>query len=79
MKAARDALVSPIYVPSSEWDIIDTQVHRNSIIYEGYGDVPYDDVTFTIKVSRKETSYMFYMVGPCLILVGTTLFRYTFF
>ena len=77
LQAPTDSIVGPIYVPSSEWDIVDTDIQKNSVVYEGYGDVPYDDVTISVKISRKETSYMFYMVGPCLILVGTTLFSFS--
>ena len=77
LKSSRDPLLGPNYVPSSEWDIIDSQTKKNSVVYEGYGNVPYDDITLTLKISRQELSYMFYMVGPCLILVGTTLFSFS--
>ena len=44
---------------------------------QGYGDIPYDDVTFTIKMSRKGLSYLMFLVCPCLIVVSTTLFSFS--
>lgn len=71
------SILTNSYVPSTEWTVTKTEKKQNSIVYELYGSVPYDDVTYSIMILRKEASYMFYMITPCLMLVLTTLFSFS--
>lgn len=70
-------LITSHYIHSTEWDLINMNKSKNSIVYEGYGPIPYDDVTFEMKVSRVYLGYIFYMIAPCLLLIMTTLFSFS--
>ena len=48
---------------------INSQVTHHSVCYKHYGNIPYQDLTFTIKMSRKGFAYLFYLVFPCLIVI----------
>ena len=70
-------VITESFIPSTEWSVIEANVKHHSLVYEHYGHVPYDDVTYTIRILRKEASYIFYMITPCLMLVFTTLFSFS--
>ena len=77
LKADDKPVISDNFIPSTEWDVIEAKIVHHSLVYEHYGHVPYDDVTYIISMLRKETSYLFYMITPCLMLVLTTLFSFS--
>ena len=41
------------YIPSPEWELVEGLANHHSICYHGYGDIPYDDITYTVKMYRK--------------------------
>ena len=65
------------YIASPEWNIITLKSKTHSIVYEHYGSVPYDDITFQIKMARTSLGYMLYMIAPCFVLVTTTFFSFS--
>ena len=68
-------LLGANFIPSSEWNIEEVKTRVHSVCYSD--TIPYDDVTFTLKISREGLSYVFFMVTPCLIVVFTTLFSFS--
>ena len=70
-------LVGKNYIPSSEWYIENIRWRVHTVCYKNSGGVPFEDITFTLTISREGLSYLFFMVTPCLIVVLTTLFSFS--
>ncbi|XP_046582914.1 LOW QUALITY PROTEIN: neuronal acetylcholine receptor subunit alpha-5-like [Haliotis rubra] len=60
------------YIPSNEWDILDSSAKKNVKYYPCCPE-PYVDLTFTLKISRKVAFYNYILILPCVLLSSLTL------
>lgn len=60
------------YMPSHEWDILESSAVRNRVDYDCCPDY-YLDLTYTLRMKRKVAFYSFILVLPCALLSLLTL------
>lgn len=77
MMKGEDSLIVSDYVNSTEWDIERINIQHNSVRYGNYEGKSYDDVTLTFVIKRNWESQVFVILGPCLLILLTTLFSFS--
>ncbi|XP_052825757.1 neuronal acetylcholine receptor subunit alpha-10 isoform X3 [Octopus bimaculoides] len=60
------------YVPSNEWDILDSSAIKHTKYYPCCSE-PYPDLTFTLKIKRKVAFYNYILILPCVLLSSLTM------
>lgn len=60
------------YIPSNEWDIIQSDAKRNVKIYPCCPE-PYVDLVFNLQIRRKAAFYNTILILPCVLLSLLTL------
>ncbi|GFR58850.1 neuronal acetylcholine receptor subunit alpha-7 [Elysia marginata] len=60
------------YIPSNEWDIVNSSAWRNVISYECCPE-PYVDLQFRLVLRRKVAFYNYILILPCVLLSSLTL------
>jgi hypothetical protein len=54
------------FLPNGEWDILEYPMKRNVINYSG--NVPYADVTLTLRMKRQPLYYTLNLILPCSVI-----------
>lgn len=60
------------YIPSNEWDIVNSSAWRNVLRYECCPE-PYVDLQFRLVLRRKVAFYNYILILPCVLLSSLTL------
>lgn len=60
------------YVPSNEWDIMDSSAVKHVKYYPCCAE-PYPDLTFKLKIKRKVAFYNYILILPCVLLSSLTM------
>ena len=79
IKAKKDTrdVVSPLYIPSAEWEIKKVDNVENLVYYACCANA-FSDVTIRFHLRRKPSFYVFNVIVPCLVLALTILFGFFF-
>ncbi|XP_067936881.1 CHRNA7-FAM7A fusion protein-like [Watersipora subatra] len=63
-----EKIVLDSYNPSAEWNLTDTSVIRDEIVYECCGNISYPSLHFRIWIERRSLYYIVNIITPCIIL-----------
>ena len=61
------------YIPSSEWDVLNTSATRHIRRYPFFDTDPYPELIFSLTLKRQSTFYIYLLVLPCILLSCLTL------
>ena len=61
------------FLSNGNWDLQDIQISTATTDHENCCHTNFSEIVYTLKIARRPLYYLFYLVGPCIILLFLNL------
>ncbi|XP_073230148.1 neuronal acetylcholine receptor subunit alpha-7-like [Porites lutea] len=68
-----EEMLSDRFLSNGNWDLQDIQISTATTDHENCCHTNFSEIVYTLKIARRPLYYLFYLVGPCIILLFLNL------